>query len=386
LSLKTLEQLANNKLRELEALELKRELRITERKALARTLQGEKKLISFSCNDYLGLSAHKEVIEASVKATREYGTGAGASRLITGNHPLFQALEKRLAHLKGTDDSVVFGSGYLAGVGVIPTLIGSDDLILIDELSHSCLKTGAKLTGGRILNFQHNNIRHAEELLQNYRKKHQHCLLITEGVFSMEGDLAPLSELSKLAIHFNAWLMNDDAHGLGVLGHGRGSGFTQKSPITIPLQMGTLSKAAGAYGGFICANQQITSLIRNRARTFVYTTGLPAGTVAAAIKALEIIERDPILITLPIKRAQLFTDELGLPQAKSAIVPIIFHTPEKALVASQLLEKKGFLVTAIRPPSVPRDTARLRCTFSAAHSEEDVLEFASAIRPLLKPL
>ena len=386
MSLKTLEQLADNKLRELGALELKRELRITERKISARTLQKGKRLISFSCNDYLGLSTHKEVIEASVKATRQYGTGAGASRLITGNHPLFQTLEKRLAHFKGTDDSVVFGSGYLAGIGVIPALIGPDDLILIDELSHSCLKTGAKLTGSRILNFKHNNVLHAEELLRNYRKKHRYCLLITEGVFSMEGDLAPLSELSKLAIQFNAWLMSDDAHGLGVLGHGRGSGFTQKGPITIPLQMGTLSKAAGAYGGFICASHQVTNLIRNRARTFVYTTGLPAGTVAAAIKALEIIGRDPILITLPVKRAQLFTDELGLPQAKSAIVPIILHTPERALMASQSLEKKGFLVTAIRPPSVPRGTARLRCTFSAAHSEKDVLEFASAIRPLLKPL
>ena len=386
MSLKTLEQLANNKLRELGALELKRKLRITERKAFARTLQEEKRLVSFSCNDYLGLSTHKEVIEASVKATRQHGTGAGASRLITGNHPLFQTLEKRLARLKNTDDSVVFGSGYLAGIGVIPTLIGPDDLILIDELSHSCLKTGAKLTGGRILNFKHNNVLHTEELLRNYRRKHRYCLLITESVFSMEGDLAPLSELSKLAIQFDGWLMSDDAHGLGVLGHGRGSGFTQKGPITIPLQMGTLSKAAGAYGGFICASHQVTNLIRNRARTFVYTTGLPAGTVAAAIKALEIIERNPILTTLPVKRAQLFTDELGLPQAKSAIVPIILHTPERALMASQSLEKKGFLVTAIRPPSVPRGTARLRCAFSAAHSEKDVLEFASAIRPLLKPL
>ena len=386
MSLKTLEQLADNKLRELGALELKRELRITERKMFARTLQEGKRLVSFSCNDYLGLSTHKEVIEASVKATRQYGTGAGASRLITGNHPLFQILEKRLARLKGAEDSVVFGSGYLAGIGVIPTLIGPDDLILIDELSHSCLKTGAKLTGSQILNFKHNNVLHAEELLRNYRKKHRYCLLITEGVFSMEGDLAPLSEFSKLATQFNTWLMSDDAHGLGVLGHGRGSGFTQKSPITIPLQMGTLSKAVGAYGGFICASHQVTNLIRNRARTFVYTTGLPAGTVAAAIKALEIIERDPILIALPMKRAQLFTDELGLPQAESAIVPIILHTPEKALMASQSLGEKGFLVTAIRPPSVPRGTARLRCTFSATHSKEDVLEFASAIRPLLKPL
>ena len=376
--------MACNKLKELEALELKRELKITERRPSARTHRGDRELISFACNDYLGLSTHTEVVEASVQATRLYGAGAGASRLITGNHPLFQMLEQQLARLKDTEDSVVFGSGYLASVGVIPSLVGPDDLVLLDELGHACLNAGANLARSRILHFKHNEVTHAGELLESHRKEHRYCLLVTEGVFSMEGDLAPLSGLAVLADQFNTWLMSDDAHGLGVIGRGRGSNFAQQDPITVPLQIGTLSKAAGAYGGSLCASHNVTNLIRNRARSFIYTTGLPAGTVAAASKALEIIERDPAFTTLPVKRAQLFTRELRLPQAESAIVPIILRTPERALTASQSLEKQGFLVTAIRPPSVPKGTARLRCTFSAAHAEEDVLALAEAVRPLLE--
>lgn len=376
----SLEGFAIRKLEALERRHLRRELPVTDR-ARPRSAAG-RDLVSFSCNDYLGLAAHPAVVAAAVEATRRYGAGAGGPRLVTGNHPLYAELERRLAALKGTADAVVFGSGYLTNVGVLPALAGPADLIVMDELCHSCLLAGAELSRARVLPFAHNDGAAAAALLERERSGARHCLLVTEGVFSMDGDLAPLADLAELAERHDAWLLTDDAHGLGVVGGGRGSTFATDPPARVPLQMGTLSKAAGGYGGYLCASRSVAELIRNRARTFVYSTGLPPGTVAAASRALELIAGDPELAARPLAHARLFTETLGLPPAASPIVPLRLGSAERALAASRGLEEAGFLVRAIRPPTVPPGTSRLRFTFSAAHEEEDVRRLAAAVTAL----
>jgi 8-amino-7-oxononanoate synthase len=375
----SLDGFAQRKLDALERRNLRRTLGVTDRQSARKVENRGARLISFACNDYLGLSHHPDVIAASRAATARYGAGAGASRLITGNHPLYAELEGLLAHIKGSEEAVVFGSGYLTNLGVIPALAGAADLVLVDELCHSCILSGAALSRAQVATFKHNDVEDASRLLDAERERHRHCLLVTDGVFSMEGDLAPLPPLAALAERYDAWLMTDDAHGLGVVGAGRGSTFAHAAPLAVPLQMGTLSKAVGGYGGYLCASRPVAELVRNRAKSFVYSTGLPPGSVAAAIKALEIITSDPELVAKPLARARLFTARLGLPPAESAIVAIVQGSAERALAASEQLREAGFLVAAIRPPTVPHGTARLRFAFSAAHSEADVAALADAV-------
>ncbi len=382
----SLQQLACDKLAKLDAQLLRRELVVTDRVASGIGRRDSTNLLSFACNDYLGLSRHPDVIQASEEATRSLGVGAGASRLVTGNHSLYQGLEARLASLKGTEDAIVFGSGYLANIGTIPALVGQPDLILMDETCHSCLHSGARLARSHVLTFKHNDVGDAAGLLRAHRAEHRYCLLLTEGVFSMDGDLAPVAALLELANEHDAWLMTDDAHGLGVVGDGRGSNVDKGTALSVPLQMGTLSKAVGAYGGYLCTSRAVADLLRNRARSLIYSTALPPGTVAAATKALEIIATDQELVRIPVERARLFTEKLGLPAARSAIVPLLLGSAERALQASVHLEKAGYLVVAIRPPTVPAGTARLRCTFSAAHEAADVEGFASAASEVLAAL
>jgi 8-amino-7-oxononanoate synthase len=336
-------------------------------------------LLSFSCNDYLNLSRHPAIIKAAVEAAQRYGVGAGASRLVTGNHPLYDELESRLARLKGTEAACVFGSGYLANIGIIPALAGAGDLILVDELSHACIHAGAKLSGASVQRYRHGDVGHAEALLAEHRGGHAHALIATDGVFSMDGDLAPLEELSALAKRHDAWLLADDAHGLGVVGHGRGSSYANGG-ADVPLQMGTLSKAVGAYGGYLCASQAVIDLMHTRARPFIYSTGLPPPVVAAAIAALDLIEGDRALTEEPLRKARLFSRALNLPEAQSAIVPVIVGEAEAALAASEMLEAEGFLVVAIRPPTVPVGTARLRFAFTAQHPEADIERLAGIVR------
>lgn len=376
----SLDQFARSKLDALEARSLRRRLVETERFAGAAARRQGRDLISFCDNDYLNLSQHPAVKEAAIEATRRYGVGSGASRLVTGNHPLFGTLEARLARLKGTEDCVVFGSGYLANLGIIPTLMGQGDLILADELAHACLMTGMKLSGASAHVFAHNDMAHLESLLAARRGVARHCLILTDGVFSMDGDLAPVADLARIATAHEAWLMTDDAHGIGVVAAGRGSSFVEGVKADVPLQMGTLSKAIGGYGGYLCATKPVCDLLRTRARTLIYSTGLPPATVAAAIAALDLIEADPDFAALPVRKASLFTRALNLPDPQSPIVPVILGDARETLAASAILEAEGFLVTAIRPPTVPDGTARLRFTFTAGHKDEDIRRLAALVR------
>ena len=378
--MESLNEFAGDKLAGLEARRLRRRLVETERFGAARARRDGHALISFCCNDYLNLSHHPDVKRAAIAATERYGAGAGASRLVTGNHPLFRDLEQRLAALKGSEDACVFGSGYLANLGIVPSLVGQRDMILADELSHACLLAGGDLSGAAMHRFRHNDMGHVRDLLDEHRARHPRCLILTDGVFSMDGDLAPLDELSALAERFDAWLMSDDAHGIGVLGEGRGSGFVHRGPVEVPLQMGTLSKAIGGYGGYLCASRPVIDFIKTRARTLIYSTGLPPATVAGSIAALDLIARDPALCARPLAKARLFAAELGLAPPESTIVPLVLGDAPRALAASELLRAEGFLVAAIRPPTVPEGTARLRFTFSAAHRDDDIVRLARLVK------
>ena len=380
---RTLRDFARAKVARLYDRHLLRTLIATERRPGARARQQQDDLVSFACNDYLGLSHHPAVIEAGLEATRTFGTGSGASRLISGNNPLYTRLEMALAELKGTEDAVVFGSGYLTNVGVIPALAGPEDLILMDALCHACHFAGATLARCRTLRFGHLDIAGLARLLQEQRPAHRHCLVLTDGVFSMDGDRAPVNELLAICRAHDAWLMTDDAHGLGVIENGRGSGFVDGQAIPVPLQMGTLSKAVGAYGGYLCTNRDVADLVRNRARSLHYTTGLPPGTLAAAIAALELIATDEALVRRPLERARQFTERLGLAPPESPIVPMVLGEADLTLRAADALRKQGFLVGAIRPPTVPKGTSRLRFTFSAEHGEAQVDRLAAAVNSIV---
>ena len=379
--MRSLDDYANRKLAALDDARLRRTPIVTARDGIYVERAG-RRLISFSCNDYLNLSRHPTVIKAAVEAAQRYGTGAGASRLVTGNHPLYAELEARLARLKATEAACVFGSGYLANTGIIPALVGSDDLILVDELSHACINAGAKLSGGTVKRYRHADAAHAEALLSAHRASHPLVLLVTDGVFSMDGDLAPLHDLANVARQFDAWLLADDAHGLGVVGGGRGSSFANGNggPADVPLQMGTLSKAIGAYGGYLCASRAVIDLMCTRARTFVYSTGLPPPVVAAAAAALDIIEQDKAYVAEPLRKASLFTRSLNLPEPQSAIVPLVLGDSDATMAAARSLEEDGFLVVGIRPPTVPPGTARLRFAFTAQHPDAEIERLADSVR------
>jgi 8-amino-7-oxononanoate synthase len=366
-----LDEFAAQKLATLEQANLRRRLVATARTDGIWVERGGRRLLSFSCNDYLGLSRHPALKAAAIAAIERHGVGAGASRLVTGDHPLYAELEARLARFKGTQGACVFGSGYLANAGIAQALVGRDDLILIDELAHSSLWTGARASRAAVQAFRHNDARHVLALLNQHRARHRHALIVTESVFSMDGDRAPLDELADLARRVDAWLMVDDAHDLGI-----------DPPVRadIPLRIGTLSKALGGYGGYLCASQPVIELMRNRARTLIYSTGLPPAVVAAAIAALDLVESEPVLLARPLAKARAFTRAAGLPDAASAIVPLLVGEAGDALDASRLLEDEGFLVVAIRPPTVPEGTARLRLAFSAMHPDSEIERLARVVR------
>jgi 8-amino-7-oxononanoate synthase len=382
----------------LEGRHLRRVLRVSARAADSgvEVVQDGRRYVSFACNDYLGLRAHPAVIAAGAKALAEHGAGAGASRLITGNHPLYAPLEKKLAVMKQTEAALVFGSGYLTNLGVIPALVGKGDVIFADKLVHACIIDAAQLSGARLVRFRHNDMVHLEALLKGYRADSPNALIVTDHVFSMDGDVAPIAEIAALGRQYDAWTMADDAHGLGVVE--RHPGFMPGSPEISPqirqeipgqarddidIWMGTLSKSAGAYGGYVCGSQALIDYLVTSARSFVFSTGLPPSVCASALAALEVMEAEPERGSIAITLAQRVTKALGLPRAQSAIVPIILGEAEAALAASETLKERGILAVAIRPPTVPPGTARLRLAFSCEHTDAQVEGLIAALKHAL---
>lgn len=368
--MQSVEAFAAARLKSLEADGLRRDLHPTDRKMNGMAVRGGRALISFCDNDYLGLSTRPELAAAAAAAARAHGVGAGASRLVTGDNSLNRLLEARIAEVKGLPAARVFGSGYLANIGAIPVLVGPGDLIVMDELAHSCLHAGAKLSGAEIRLFAHND---AEEAARRLQDRQGRALVVTETVFSMDGDLAPLDALAAVCREHGAWLMTDDAHGFGIV----------DDPNPAQIQMGTLSKAVGGYGGYVAGPAAFADLLTSRARSFVYTTGLPPPVLAAALAALDIMKAEPALRTACIDNARLFGSLLGRNDVNSAIVPVIFGDADRAMQASCRLAAEGFLVSAIRPPTVPAGTARLRFTFSATHKPDDIRRLAALTAALL---
>ncbi len=378
----SLDQFAQGKLDGLAARDLRRTILESHRTDAVHLVRDGREYVSFCCNDYLGLTHHPALKNAAKAAIDEFGAGSGASRLITGNHPWYTRLEEQLASFKGTEAACVFGSGYMANSGIIPALAGPGDMVILDELGHASMHMGARASRAEIAMFRHNDAEDLSRLLETTNNLYGRRLVVTEGVFSMDGDRAPLDKIAAATRKHSAWLMVDDAHGFGVLGDGRGSAFEFDPVPPIELHMGTLSKAAGAYGAFLCASKPVIELIKNRARSLVYTTGLPPSVIAAATAAVELIETDNKLTAKPLEHARAFCARAGLPDAQSPIVPIIIGAESATLETSAKLAEAGFLVTAIRPPTVSVGTSRLRVTFSAEHTKEQVDRLADTIRKL----
>lgn len=352
---------------------LYRTLRETERLDPPYVLRQGKRLISFASNDYFGLSVHPEVIAAAQEALARYGAGAGASRLVEGNHPYYAALEARLRAIKGTEAACVFGSGYLVALGVIPALAAKGDLILFDRLCHACMIDGVELSQAGWKRFRHNDMAHLQALLAEERNKYRRCLILTETVFGMDGDIAPLDEMIALAKRYDAMTLTDDAHGLGFV--------LPNSEIT--LQTGTLSKGVGGYGGYVCGSAELIDFLVNKARSLLFSTALPPAVAAGAARALELLQTDASLAAKPLEMADYFAKMMGWEAPQTPIIPLIVGEDEKAVALGQQLEEAGFFVPVIRPPTVPKGTARLRLSFAAFHSKEQVETLAFFLRKLL---
>ncbi len=333
--------------------------------------QNNGELLNFCSNDYLGLAKNKAVKNVAIKAIEQYGVGAKASRYVFSDNSFAQKLETKLANLKECDAAIALGSGYLSGVGVIPALVGKGDLIIADKLIHSSLIDGCKLSGAKLVRFRHNDLKHCQILLKEKQSTGK-CLIITETVFSMDGDLGKVDELLALAKKYNCLILTDDAHGLGTI-------KPKYQKHDYHLQCGTLSKAAGSYGGYVCGSNLMIDYLRNFTKPAIYSTALPASVLAANLKAIEIIARDQKLGKKALENAEYFCDLIGFAKPESTIVPIIIGDTAKALAISQKLKQNGFLISAIRPPTVKAGKSRLRITFCADHKKNDIKKLAELI-------
>jgi 8-amino-7-oxononanoate synthase len=355
-----------------------------------------RRLINFSSNDYLGLANDARLRKAAIAAIDEFGVGAGASRLISGTQSPHVRLERALAKWKGTDAALCFSSGYAAALGTIPALVAKNDVVLLDKLCHASLIDAAKLSGAILRIFPHNNVRKLESHLEWARREHagRRVLIVTESVFSMDGDRAPLRELVKLKRRFGALLMVDEAHAVGVIGpHGRGLAFAEKLSKDVDVQMGTLSKALGGSGGYVCGSRHLIEWLVNRARSFIYSTAPPPAIAAAALAAVNFLssseaEERRLLLWERIRlmeellpRAEL---NKGRSAAASAIFPWIVGDEQAALDLAAALKSEGFLVPAIRYPTVAKGSARLRITVTVAHQEDQVKVLCEALKRLSK--
>ncbi len=376
----------NGELRQTESAGLLRRLRQIDSAQETHVIIGGRRLVNFSSNDYLGLANHPAICEAAVRETEQSGFGTGASRLVCGTFSAHERLESAIAAFKGTEAALNFSSGYAAAMGTIPALCGQADVIILDKLCHACLVDAARLSGAHLRVFPHNDLGKLESHLGWAREKHPGCrvLVIVESVYSMDGDLAPLREIVELKDRFGAWLFLDEAHGVGVLGeNGRGLAEAVGVDGRIEIQMGTLGKALGAHGAYLAGSAAFRDFLINRARSFIYSTAPPASVAAAAAKAIEIVSSPEGHRLRAQLRAniRLLATALAIPEPPSAIVPVILGDESAAMSAAANLLAEGFLVPAIRYPTVARGTARLRITLSAAHTCEDITELSRVVKP-----
>ncbi|MBN1587388.1 MAG: 8-amino-7-oxononanoate synthase [Candidatus Omnitrophica bacterium] len=347
-----------------------------------------RELLNFCSNNYLGLAGDPRVLEGVRSRLKDLGAGAAASRLVGGSHPIHRELEARLAALKGTEACLVYPSGYQAGVGVISALMGRSDQIIADKLVHACLLDGVRLSGAELRRYPHLDIQAAREFLSAPAKGQR--LLLTESVFSMDGDVAPLREMVELAKCCGVWLMVDEAHATGVFG-ARGEGLAAELGVAggVDIQMGTLSKALGSQGGYVAGSRALIDTLVNSSRAFIYTTGLSPLAAAAALSGLEILGAEPERRERLWKHTRFVCEELGrmgweTGRTQTPIVPVILGEAGTAVACSEALWEQGIYVQSIRPPTVPEGTSRLRITLMATHTEEHLERLLEALRRLGK--
>jgi len=347
---------------------------------------GGKRYILLASNSYLGLSLDPAVVESARRALGKYGTGSGGSRLVSGSTDLHRELEERIASFKSTESAIIFSSGYLANIGTISSLVGEGDIVYSDELNHASIIDGCRLSRADIRIYNHLDYAHLESLLSSDREKKGKRLIVTDTVFSMDGDLAYLPALVGLSERFGCMLMADEAHATGVLGE-RGSGATEHFGVEddVPVVMGTLSKAIGSLGGYIAGSRKLTDFIRNRVRSYIFDTSLPAASLAASVAAIDIIENEPVRREHLWRMIEMFKSGIGeiglavLP-SDSAIVPVLVGEAGPALGFAAALREQGVYTPAVRPPSVPEGKCRIRATLMAAHTEEHVRLALSAFK------
>jgi len=353
-------------------------------------VEGEQRLV-FCSNDYLGLSHHPRVIEAFRAAATRHGVGSGASHLVTGHGTEHHALEEELAAFTGRERALLFSTGYMANLGVVAALVGRGDLVLEDRLNHASLLDAALLSGARFTRCAHRDAAAMEQRLTELGESR--AIIVTDGVFSMDGDLAPVDALASVSARHRAWLMVDDAHGLGVLGAtGRGTlEHFGLEPGSVPILMGTLGKALGTFGAFVAGSGDLVEYLVQKARTYIYTTALPPAIAAATREALRLVDeeswrRERVLSHVKRFRAAARASGIPLVESSTPIQPIVLGSASRALAASDALWQRGIWVAAIRPPTVPEGSARLRVTFSAAHRDGDVDRLVETLTTILKSL
>ncbi len=340
-------------------------------------------LLNLASNDYLGFSISPVLSRAATEALQVYGSSSGASRLVTGNGPLYTRLEEELAEYKGTEAALVFNSGYTANLCLLSSLADRHTLVFSDRLNHASIIDGIALSGARQIRYRHNDMEHLEQLLDKHRE-HPHKLIVSDSVFSMDGDLADLSGLVRLKKAHRALLMIDEAHATGIFGQGRGLAHELGVEQDIDLQMGTFSKALGSFGGYVAASRQLIDYLVNCGRSLIYTTGLPPATLAASLAAVRLVLGNPNIGRELNSRAEKLRQILstrGIDSLKSAspIIPVVIGDNEKTMLVQQRLKEKGIYVGAIRPPTVPQGTARLRIALRADMDEDDDQQLEQAL-------
>lgn len=371
----------NEELRHIREQHLLRKLRCIESSQGPQISIDGQTCIDFSSNDYLGFSNHPEIIKAAVTALKQYGLGSGASRLLSGTYAPHVKLEERIARFKKTRAAIVFNTGYAANTGVIPVISGTDSVIFSDELNHASIVDGIRLSKADVKIYRHRDVDHLESLLRQSLKSKsmKRRLVITDTVFSMDGDIAPLKDMKWVCRRYDALLMVDDAHGTGVLGK-TGRGGLEHSGIKgdAIIQMGTLSKAAGCYGAFVAGTRDLIELLINRARSFIYSTSLPPPIAAAGVKSIDIIEKRSKRARERLwkNRERLYNglttmglDTLG---SETPIIPLLTGNVRTTLNAGRRLYKENIFAPAIRPPTVPQNKCRIRFTVTAGHSDKDI--------------
>lgn len=346
-----------------------------------------RELINFCSNDYLGLANHADVIRAFQSATEQYGVGSGSAHLICGHSKAHHQLEQELADFTGRDRALLFSTGYMVNIGVISALLGRGDGVFEDRLNHASLLDGGLLSGGNFKRYRHNDIFHLQSRLTASAANNK--LIVSDGVFSMDGDLAKVSQLAELSKQNGAWLMIDDAHGLGVLGN-QGKGILAQYQLDqndVPVLVGTLGKAFGTFGAFVAGSEDLIELLIHKARSYIYTTALPAAIAAATLKSLQLIKTEQWRrdrLTELVQNFRLGAEQLGLQlmPSSTAIQPLLIGDSQRVLDISQQLLGQGFLVSAIRPPTVGQGSARLRITFSALHTDDQIEHLLNAFDKL----